>query len=76
MQIPRIFGGTLERFSAYRAGVLARGRVDCARPFPFHRDGEPEDEVTRLELSVLPRALSVRVAQAVHADPGGPFSHG
>lgn len=73
LQIPRIFSGTLERFSAYRAGFLSKGRIACDRPFPFHRDGEPEDEVTRLDLDLLPRALGIRVAQAVHADPAGPF---
>jgi YegS/Rv2252/BmrU family lipid kinase len=73
LQVPRIFSGRLERFSAYRGGRWASGRVACDSAFPFHRDGEPEEGVTRLDVSVLPRALSIRVAAAVSVDPRGPF---
>lgn len=73
MQAPRLFLGTIDRFSAYRSFPVSRATLRAARPFPLHRDGEPEDERERVEIELRPRALRVRVAASALAAPGAPF---
>lgn len=73
VQAPRLFLGGIERFRGYRSFASARATLSAPRPFAFHRDGEPEDDSARLEVTLRPRALRVRVAAHVDAAPDGPF---
>jgi YegS/Rv2252/BmrU family lipid kinase len=73
LQAPRLFLGGIERLPAYSRTALASFALTAAEPFPYHRDGEPEPPVTRLEVRVAPRALPVLVARPVAEDPRGPF---
>lgn len=72
-QAPRLFLGSIDRFRHYRTFVASSGVLAAPQPFPFHRDGEPEDERARVEITLRPRALRVRVAAALSAAPDGPF---
>jgi YegS/Rv2252/BmrU family lipid kinase len=70
---PRLFLGTIERFSRYRRLTLSSGVLTAARPFEHHRDGEPEAVSARLGVTVDPLALRILVPRATAEDPRGPF---
>jgi YegS/Rv2252/BmrU family lipid kinase len=74
LQAPRLFLGGIERLPAYSRAPAATLVLTAAEPFAHHRDGEPEPAVTRLEVRVAPKALSVLVARSVAEDPRGPFA--
>jgi diacylglycerol kinase (ATP) len=69
----RLFLGGIERYRRYRHFPAASAVLVSPRPAPHHRDGEPEPPVTRLEVSVSPRALRMLVPRATADDPLGPF---
>jgi YegS/Rv2252/BmrU family lipid kinase len=71
---PRLFLGTIERYGGYRRFAVTEAEVRAPAPMLFHRDGEPEPAADTLRVSVLPRALKVRVPRAVAEAPLGPFS--
>jgi diacylglycerol kinase (ATP) len=73
---PRLYFGGLEAFSRYRRLPASRAVLTSLQPFPHHRDGEPAEAVTRLEVGVEPRALRVLVPRAAAEDPLGPFGQG
>ena len=73
---PRLYLGGLASFRRYRHLPASRAVLTAAQPFPHHRDGEPAEAVTRLEVSVEPRALRVLVPKATAEDPHGPFGPG
>ena len=73
-QAPRLFLGGIERLPAYSRTALASFVLTAGEPFPYHRDGEPEPPVTRLEVRVEPKALPVLVARSVAEDLRGPFA--
>lgn len=73
-QIPRLFRGTLARSSAFRGFSLSHGALTSPQPYPFHRDGEPEAAVTRLDVGLHALGLRIRAARQVHEDPQGPFT--
>lgn len=69
----RLFVGGLEGFRRYRRRPVAAAVLEGPAPFDFHRDGEPEARVARLEVTLDPRALRVLVPRATAEDPDGPF---
>ncbi len=69
----RLFLGGIEGFRRYRHIPATRAVLTAGRPAPHHRDGEPEPPASRLEASVLPRALRILVPRATAQDPRGPF---
>ncbi|HEY8149521.1 MAG TPA: hypothetical protein VIK51_11500, partial [Vicinamibacteria bacterium] len=69
----RLFFGTLARYRRYRHVPAAEAVLTATDQVPHHRDGEPESPTTRLEASVLPRALRILVPRATANDPDGPF---
>ena len=69
----RLFLGGIERFRRYRHYPARTAVLDGTGPFVHHRDGEPEGEADRLEVSVQPLALSILVPAATAEDPKGPF---
>jgi YegS/Rv2252/BmrU family lipid kinase len=71
--VPRLFAGTIHRSRLYRRLSASRATLHGGAPFAFHRDGEPESPVSRLEVGVRPRALRLRVPRAVTEDARGPF---
>jgi diacylglycerol kinase (ATP) len=73
LQAPRLFLGGIERLSAYSRTAVASFVLTAGQPFEYHRDGEPETPVARLEVRVEPKALPVLVARPVAEDPRGPF---
>jgi len=73
---PRLFFGTIAGFRRYRHLRAAQARLEGPAEFLHHRDGEPEDAVTSLELRVEPRALRVLVPRAAAEDAAGPFLPG
>lgn len=73
LNVPRLFTGRIERFRRFRHHGTRQARLVSALPFDFHRDGEPEARVTQLEVSLMTRALRVRVPAVVACDPLGPF---
>ena len=70
---PRLFLGGIEQSRRYRRMALERAVLTVQKPLEHHRDGEPEPEATRLEVSLLPKSLSVLVPRATAEDPKGPF---
>jgi diacylglycerol kinase family enzyme len=71
--IPRLFTGRLARSRLYRRLTVGNAVLTGEAPFAYHRDGEPENPVARLEVGLLSRALNVRVPRALAQDPQGPF---
>jgi diacylglycerol kinase (ATP) len=69
----RLFIGGIERYRRYRHFAAASAVLVAAQAAPHHRDGEPEPPVTRMEISVRPRALQMLVPRATAEDPRGPF---
>ena len=74
--VPRLFAGRLDRSRLYRRLTAANAVLTGHAPFAYHRDGEPEAPVARLEVGLLSRALLVRVPRAAAQDPEGPFEPG
>ena len=72
----RLFLGGIERFRRYRHLPASTAVLIAARAVHHHRDGEPEAAATRLEASVVPRALRILVPRATAEDPLGPFLPG
>jgi YegS/Rv2252/BmrU family lipid kinase len=70
----RLFFGTLAQYRRYRHIPASVAVVTATNPTPHHRDGEPEGPTTRLEASILPRALRILVPCATANDPHGPFA--
>ena len=73
---PRLFLGGIERGRRYRRIPVEGAVLTARRPVEHHRDGEPEPEAARLEVSLLPKALRVLVPRATAEDPAGPFLQG
>jgi YegS/Rv2252/BmrU family lipid kinase len=75
---PRLFLGGIERARGYRRLAASSAVLATERPFPHHRDGEPEDPCARLEIRLVPQALGVLVPRAAAEDPLGVFgvAHG
>jgi YegS/Rv2252/BmrU family lipid kinase len=69
----RLFLGGIENFRRYRHFPARTAILEGTVAFVHHRDGEPEDEESRLEVSVQPRALAILVPAATAASPTGPF---
>jgi diacylglycerol kinase family enzyme len=69
----RLFLGGLEHAPRYRRIALEWGVLTAERPFPHHRDGEPEADATQLNVQLLPGALHILVPRATAEDPEGPF---
>jgi diacylglycerol kinase (ATP) len=74
---PRLFLGGVERARLYRRFVTTKAVIVAAGAAEHYRDGEPEPEAERFEVTLAPRSLSVLVPRATADDEGGPFaSHG
>lgn len=69
---PRLFLGGIERFRRYRR--LSVREAVLRGSGPHHRDGEPQPESERLEVSLRPRALRLLVPRRTAEDPRGPFA--
>ena len=69
----RMFTGTIEQFRRYKHLPAKTARLSAERPFPHHRDGEPEDGVQQVEVTVDPLALAILVPKATADDARGPF---
>jgi YegS/Rv2252/BmrU family lipid kinase len=70
----RLFLGTLSKYRRYRHIPAAKVVLTAAAAAPYHRDGEPEGPIARMEASVLPRALRILVPRKTADDPHGPFA--
>jgi diacylglycerol kinase (ATP) len=73
LHAPRLFMGGLEGFRRYRRFPATRAVLTADKPLPYHRDGEVEAPVQRLEVELLPLTLDVLVPRATADDPRGPF---
>jgi YegS/Rv2252/BmrU family lipid kinase len=73
---PRLFLGSLARSRRYRRLEATRAVITPSVAVEHHRDGEPEPETGRLEISLRPRALTVLVPRATAENPRGPFGGG
>jgi diacylglycerol kinase (ATP) len=70
----RLFLGGIERFRRYRHFPARTAVLEGPGLFVHHRDGEPEGEAGRLEVSIQPLALAILVPAATANDPAGPFA--
>ena len=70
---PRLFLGGLERTAEYGKMKGTRMTVTAGAPLAIHRDGDPVEAATRIEVDLLPRAIEVVVPSATLDDPDGPF---
>jgi diacylglycerol kinase family enzyme len=64
----------VERIGGYRRLRVTRASVTAEGAVPAHRDGDPETETERIEVSLEPRALTIVTPAATAADPTGPFA--
>jgi len=71
---PRMFLGRIHGFRHYQHTLADHAVLTGAGLIPFHRDGEPEPPAERLEVGVLPRALSILVPLATARAANGPFA--
>jgi diacylglycerol kinase family enzyme len=71
---PRLFLGGLERIGGYRRLRVTRASVTAEDGVLAHRDGDPETETERIEVSLEPRALTIVTPAATAVDPTGPFA--
>ena len=71
LNAPRLFRGSLHR--SPRCRLISTTRAVLVGAGPPHRDGEPEEEVERVEVRLLPRALRVLVPRHLAENPEGPF---
>lgn len=70
----RLFMGTIEKFRRYKHYPAKVAVLEGGGMFVHHRDGEPEDNAPKLEVSVQPLALAILVPAATANDPRGPFA--
>ena len=70
----RLFLGSIEKFRRYRHFPARTAVLEDGGAFVHHRDGEPEDESARLEVTVQPLALTILVPAVTAADVRGPFA--
>jgi diacylglycerol kinase (ATP) len=71
--VPRVFSGRLDRSRLYRRLSLDHATITAEAPFVFHRDGEPEPAVDRLDIRLRPKALRIVVPRATVEDRDGPL---
>jgi YegS/Rv2252/BmrU family lipid kinase len=71
---PRLFLGGIERVRGYRRLSATRVTVTSDEAIAVHRDGDPESETQRIEVTLEPRALTVVTPVATTIDSGGPFA--
>jgi len=71
---PRMFLGGLERCPAYRRLPASRVVLTAESPLAIHRDGDPAEPVTRIEVDLVPLALEIVAPAATAEAPGGPFT--
>jgi diacylglycerol kinase family enzyme len=71
--VPRLFTGRLERSRLYRRLTATKVVLTGQAPFVYHRDGEPEPAVARLEVGLVPCALRLRVPRTTNFDSAGPL---
>lgn len=66
--------GRIEAFHRYARTPAQSAVLTGSGPIAYHRDGEPEPPVDKLEMKVMTRALRVLVPAATAKAPAGPFS--
>lgn len=71
---PRLFLGGIERMRGYRRLAATRLVITGDLPIVAHRDGDPEPDCERVEVTLRPRAITVLASGAAVADPRGPFA--
>ena len=72
----RMFTGSVERIPFRRHLAAAAAVLRGTAPLLHHRDGEPEEVVESLDVSLQPRALRILVPRVAADDPKGPFGPG
>jgi diacylglycerol kinase (ATP) len=70
----RMFLGGIDKIAFYRHLPAASARLSGTAPLLHHRDGEPEDMIDALDVTVRPLALKVLVPRVTADDPRGPFA--
>jgi diacylglycerol kinase family enzyme len=73
LSAPRLFLGGIERIAGYRRLRVTRLVIHGDRPITSHRDGDPEPDAERIEVSLRPRALTIVAPASTLEDPAGPF---
>jgi diacylglycerol kinase (ATP) len=68
--------GRIQAFRRYARTAAQSAVLTGSGPIAYHRDGEPEPPVDKLEMKVMPRSLRVLVPAATAKAPAGPFSPG
>jgi YegS/Rv2252/BmrU family lipid kinase len=74
LNVPRLFVGGIEGYRAYRHFSARSATLVAEEPVRHHRDGEPEDGTTRIDVTVERRALRLLVPRRGLFDPAGVFS--
>jgi diacylglycerol kinase (ATP) len=71
---PRLFLGGLATVARYRRVSTTRAVVTAEAPLLIHRDGDPVESASQIDVELIPRALEVVVPAETVADPQGPFT--
>lgn len=71
---PRLFLGGIERVPGYHRLSVTRAAVTADEGIAVHRDGDPDADAARVEVSLRPRALTIVTPAATAGDAGGPFT--
>jgi diacylglycerol kinase (ATP) len=71
--IPRLFLGSINEYKHYRSISGDHAVLDNGAPVSIHRDGEPEEASSHLEIRIASRALGVIVPRRTIDSPRSPF---
>jgi diacylglycerol kinase family enzyme len=76
LSAPRLFLGGIERIAGYRRLSATRLMIRGEGPLMSHRDGDPEPDAERIEVTLEPRALTIVAPASTLEDAAGPFVSG
>jgi YegS/Rv2252/BmrU family lipid kinase len=76
LSAPQLFLGGIERVPGYRRIRATRLVIRGDGPVASHRDGDPEPDADRIEVTLQPRALTIVAPASTLEDPAGPFVSG
>ncbi|MBI4369780.1 MAG: diacylglycerol kinase family lipid kinase [Elusimicrobia bacterium] len=63
LAVPRLFNGTINQDPVVQSEVSSALTIDMPQPLPYHLDGEPFKDLTKLQFKLIKKALRVLLPQ-------------